>query len=386
MSMQDHAVRPLLGAILALSVYLAASLQSPEAAQAQATPPPPEQAEWEPTGLTGATSKLFTPASGAFFAVQWGDLYRSDDAGRTWHAVKQPPAAPPERRTGTPGWLLGVDPFDHTVLYVDGAEGLYKTDDDAATWRMVYRWDEISPAPSTMAISAADPAVVYLYFRSVNAPPPGDRRLLRSRDGGATWDEISPDFAKTLCESGYGVFAPHAGDAQRVFIAGDCESPRPPTANLYLSSDQGEHWSLLFDGKQQGAFPRRIVGGGGATPRRLYLATRKPAATGGAYSISLFRSDDDGQTWTEQQPFGTEVVPGDDVGGLAYDPANPDQLYVARAAASTTVEVATSSDGGATWTQTGKRNLGTIYDLAFGVDGRNLYAATDRGVFRLRLR
>jgi len=238
MSMRHHAVRALLGAILALSAWLAASSQPPEVVRAQATPPPSEQAEWELTGLTGTVLKLFTPASGAFFAVGgYGDLYRSDDAGQTWREVKQPPAAPADRRTGSPGWLLAVDPLDHTVLYVDGAEGLYKTDDDAATWRVVYPWDEISPAPSTMAISPADSALLYVYVRSINAPPPGDRRLLRSRDGGVTWDEIGPDFAKSLCESGYGVFEPHTGNTQRVFIAGDCETSRPPTANLYQSSD-----------------------------------------------------------------------------------------------------------------------------------------------------
>ena len=44
-----------------------------------------------------------------------------------------------------------------------------------------------------------------------------------------------------------------------------------------------------------------------------------------------------------------------------------------------------STNGGSTWTDLTFPDAGDIHDLAVGIDGRNLYAATDNGVFRLPL-
>ena len=45
-----------------------------------------------------------------------------------------------------------------------------------------------------------------------------------------------------------------------------------------------------------------------------------------------------------------------------------------------------SNDGGASWTDLGQEDIGAeIRDLALGIDGANLYAATEGGVFRLNL-
>jgi hypothetical protein len=42
-----------------------------------------------------------------------------------------------------------------------------------------------------------------------------------------------------------------------------------------------------------------------------------------------------------------------------------------------------SPDGGLTWLDLGGRDLGRIRNLALGIDGRYLYAATDHGLWRL---
>ena len=39
----------------------------------------------------------------------------------------------------------------------------------------------------------------------------------------------------------------------------------------------------------------------------------------------------------------------------------------------------------ATWSDLGRQDIGAVSDLALGVDGRNLYAATDQGLWRLPL-
>jgi hypothetical protein len=47
--------------------------------------------------------------------------------------------------------------------------------------------------------------------------------------------------------------------------------------------------------------------------------------------------------------------------------------------------VTASFDAGRSWSPLGRQDLGTLYDLALGIDGQNLYAATDQGVWRLAL-
>ena len=44
-----------------------------------------------------------------------------------------------------------------------------------------------------------------------------------------------------------------------------------------------------------------------------------------------------------------------------------------------------SADGGRTWGDLGGPDLGGVYDLALTRDGRDLYAATEHGVWRLAL-
>ena len=40
-----------------------------------------------------------------------------------------------------------------------------------------------------------------------------------------------------------------------------------------------------------------------------------------------------------------------------------------------------STDGGTTWTALGD-DLGLIFDVKLGVDGRNLYVATEKGIWQ----
>ncbi len=125
-------------------------------------------------------------------------------------------------------------------------------------------------------------------------------------------------------------------------------------------------------------------------PWRFYLTTYQPGPRIGPGAAGrrccelsrLFRSDDDGQTWAE-------VLAGSEQDGqnfattaLAYDPADPDRLYVGSGSAEPGVRV--SLDRGETWADLG--GLGRqVTQLALGVDGRHLYAVSEDAVYRLPL-
>jgi photosystem II stability/assembly factor-like uncharacterized protein len=326
-------------------------------------------ADWVPAGLSGPVRELFAPADGTLLARTTDGLLRSDDGGTSWASVALP---------SSPG-RVDVDPTASTLLYAAGADGLYKSADRGATWLLVLPTSE---AVQAIAASPADGTVLYVGLtRSPTNSP--DFRFLRSRDGGATWEQLE-EHHNSLCGWGVRILQPHPTDVRRVFRTADCYAGRNLSDALRQSLDQGATWADLFE--PQLAFPTRLVGGAGAAPGRLYLAANRDARAGGS---SVFRSDDDGRNWSEVLGFrggGTTEqpnLPNVQIGGLAYDPAAPNRVFVGLTEGGRGVRA--SSDGGRTWVNLGRQDLGQINALVLGINGRDLYAATDSGLWRLSL-
>jgi hypothetical protein len=139
---------------------------------------------------------------------------------------------------------------------------------------------------------------------------------------------------------------------------------------LRRSPAQGVDFNIML--MSSGHYPTLLVGGRGANPNRFYTL-----ATSDDPTQELHRSDDGGLNWTLASTFATKA----NGQGLEYDPATPDRVYVAPGSGG----VKRSDDGGQTWTDLGLADQ-RVNGLALGVDGGNLYAATDTGVFRLPLR
>jgi photosystem II stability/assembly factor-like uncharacterized protein len=314
--------------------------------------------DWELMPLGGRVLQLFTPASGAFLARTTDGLFRSDDGGTSWAPIDAP----------TELQLAAVDPADHAVLYVSAGEGISKSGDGGASWTLAL------PTPQraiNIAVSPADTNLVYVALsgRGISA----DFELHRSVDGGVTWQKLE-EHHNSLCGWGAPIFNPHPTDSARVLRSAGCHAGRSQTTGdtLDQSVDRGESWSTLFHPRPY--FPSRLVGGRGSAPGRFYLGASTGFSSAGGW---IYRTDDDGATWVEV----LDAQSGSHVGGLAYDPSTPDRVY----AGLSTGGVKTTSDGGVTWLDLGRQDLGRINDLALGIDAINIYAATDNGLWRLRL-
>jgi photosystem II stability/assembly factor-like uncharacterized protein len=341
--------------------------------------------DWEQLGPPDrGIARLFTPVSGALFArsstfagaipSERGirTLLRSDDAGETWRELALPPR---------PVGGLTVDPTDHTVLYAYGAEGIYKSDDDAASWRLVHPVGGYEEAD--IAVSPADHQIVYVLLTSyelVASQRLGSYRLLRSRDGGLSWDQLDErraDGPGRGCSGGFGPrLTPHPTDGARLFGWIACYELPLRMAGLNESVDQGASWSPVF-----GPGPivaTGLVGGSGVVPSRFYMVGDDLE---GGYSLNVFRSDDDGKTWRRTGDLCCR--PATHYGAIAYDPAAPDRVYVGPNDLRSGAMV--SEDGGETWGDLAGP-LPAISDLALGIDGRFLFAAAGGGIYRLRLR
>jgi hypothetical protein len=197
-------------------------------------------------------------------------------------------------------------------------------------------------------------------------------RLLRSEDGGTSWEELSvvPGDPRSCYAM---LFALPANDPAVALRSIQCGGGRTTQGVLDRSSDRGAQWTQVL--RLNAAYPERLVGGQGSNPRRWYLGARRDERAGGGSRV--LRSDDGGLTWDEvlqaDAPFGA----------IASDPTQPARVYVALAGEAGGVQA--SVDGGATWVPLGESRPEQIRSLAVGVEGANLYAATDSGVWRLSL-
>ena len=331
---------------------------------------------------------LFTPASGAFLALTGAhELFRSEDAGAGWRQVNLPPLGhgdvPDER-------VVSVDPTDHQIVYASGADGLYQSSDDAATWRLILPYSQdVGWKVQSVAVSPADHHLLFAHLADRNSL--SENFTLRSRDAGQSWQTLRHTSTDGRALA-YGNLTLHPTDPRQVFLAvGD---------DLYQSTDQGQTFAVIHGGAGVG-YHQRLLGGRGALPGRWYTAVSHTDVRDGGGS-TVYRSDDDGATWSAVLAFRDGVVANSEtvggagtlVSGIAYDPLVPDHLWVALttiaadpddpSVRNVTGRIAESHDGGASWADPDQA-IGPANDLALGVDGRNLYASTPTGVWRLNL-
>jgi photosystem II stability/assembly factor-like uncharacterized protein len=357
--MRPHIARQILRWLVILPALLLLATTAPASSALGAQAP-----DWEPLGIGEAVVRLFTPASGAFFVQTASGLMRSDDGGTTWRAVDLPPQGPYQSRI-----VVAVDPNDHTILFANGAEGVYRSTDDGMIWEPLALPASTGSSVRSIAVSPADHAIVYV-MRAESDTNAEELWLLRSDDGGTTWDRIRRYNAGPGCAYGVVLFQPHASDPDKVFYRGGCYRGEPNADSLSYSTNRGAVWTSLSSVYEGNTV--RIVGGQGQNPGRFYLGSRKP----NAHVAQVFRNETGVDPWLP-----ILSVEGTDLGGLAYDPAAPDHVY----AGTTQGTVLASTNAGRTWTTLGRSDLGAVRDLALGIDGANLYAATDQGVWRLAL-
>ena len=377
-------------------------------------------AAWEQlSGVPGPVTRLFAPTSGALFARVGASLYRTDDGGTAWRSVTLPALGD----DGSSRQIF-VDPGNHQRVYATGADGLYRTVDDAASWQPIWKTDADFPALLGFTASPAAPDLVYLVvgdtFRHV-------MKMMRSEDGGQTWTTLEQNGHQFLaCNWGVRLLQAHPTDPDRVFRSIECHHA-VSSSLLQESRDRGQRWDVIADtggGRPESVQDPRVkpvttpappptgtivplsekerpigtagllVGGLGTMPTRFFLVVTRPDQGGG---MSLLRTDDDGHVWNELLSYsgGGGATAADDtrpnvtVSDLTMDPQAPDHLFAAfhsqLKGQPATHAIRTSTDGGATWTDLAPPLAEPAFDLALGIDGRNLYAATATGVWRLAL-
>lgn len=284
---------------------------------------------------------------------QWGgSLYKSTDNGMTWSQV---PA------------LVGESVFDIQFapggkIYLAVQDGIQKSDDNGATWAALNLNIGINNQVFALAVDPGNSSTIWAGV--TDALGSQATNLIRSGDGGMTWQNKTPPLAAPLTGTGIAV-DPNVSNTVIAIFSGGLGG-----GAVWVTTDGGTTWTdrsaglpgnpmnaVVYDGT------RLLVGGG-----QLF----------GSQYVGLYSSTDLGATWTE---LDDGTWPVQVVTAIAVYPDNAQTILVTTPGSG----VNRTTDGGATW-QVGIGGTAALaaQSLRFapGNSSELFLGATSLGVFR----
>ena len=247
------------------------------------------------------------------------------------------------------------DPANSSVMYFSTGEassnadahfgfGVWKSTDKGETWQQL---------PSTVNFIRnwkiiCDPAGnIYLASRTTATPALNTTGLARSKDGGATWVNITPAAQGTATASATCTDIEYTSTGKLVATFGYATAGttlvRIYTTNIPSTVTQSTGWTLgtgiRLSGLAVGRYEMAALGD-------IVYAV---AVNGAANADSCYKSVDGGATWVKQN---TTIMPGGVLSGqgwynavLAINPDNSNELMCGG------LDAYRSTNGGATWTR-----------------------------------
>jgi len=335
-----------------------------------------------------------------------GGVFRSDDGGESWRSMSN---GIQERALTIRGFT--VEPGNSDVIYLGGeisswewndeplpglgldmVKGVvYKTVDGGQNWTRIWYGDNLT---RYIWIHPEDHNLLYVSTgifdrEAANSNPdtidPGGVGILRSRDGGATWEVLGVENGIRADELYFGSLFMHPHNSD-ILIGAAGNDPYMwalgyPIGAIYRTKDGGDSWERVLDLPNASAV--EICE---SDPDVVYAA-----------SMSLFyRSDDGGLTWQQASTYRSEGEdnamqqtgeglwgPPDVVAGfpidMQCDPRDPMRIFVNNYGGGNFL----SEDGGQTWVNASKGYTGALmHQVVVARDDPTLvYASARSGIF-----
>jgi photosystem II stability/assembly factor-like uncharacterized protein len=233
-----------------------------------------------------------------YFGAVAGGVWKSNDAGTFWECVSDG-----YFNTASVG-ALAVSESDPNVIYagtgettiridVSHGDGVYKSTDAGATW--MHMGLEDTRHIAKIRIHPQNPDLVYVAALGHAFGPNKTRGVYRSQDGGKSWKQVlfrserAGAIDLTIDKHNPRILYAAIWEAHRNFWQ---ISSGGPDSSIYKSIDNGDTWTEISNNK---GLPEGIKG-------KIGLAT-SPAKSGRIWALiehkdgGLFRSDDYGLTW-----------------------------------------------------------------------------------------
>jgi photosystem II stability/assembly factor-like uncharacterized protein len=312
-------------------------------------------------------------------------IFMSADGGETW-----------ERRDngvveneGITFRGFTIDPNDSNTVYAAGevsswtwageerlgrefdmVQGVvYKTNDKGMHWTAIWRGNNLA---RYIWIDPRDSDVLYVSTgifdrEAANSDPtariPGGEGVIKSTDGGQTWQNINNGLENLYV----GSLFMHPEDPD-ILLAAAGNNQYHERSGVYITTNGGESW-------------QQTLNEGGTTS--VEFSTSDPNIAYAADPNAVYRSEDGGFTWeqvdSDAQGWGPPGVLAGFPIDLQIDPRNTDRIFANNYGGGNFL----STDGGATWVVASSGYTGAQV-RAIAVDPNNpaiVYAAARSGIF-----
>jgi photosystem II stability/assembly factor-like uncharacterized protein len=277
-----------------------------------------------------------------YMGATGGGVWKTTDAGEVWENISDH-----YFKTGSVG-AIAVAPSDPKIIYagtgsanirsnIEIGHGSYKSTDAGATWSSIGL--EEAGQIAKIRIDPRDPNRVYVAAVGHAFGPNPLRGVLRSRDGGKTWEKVlyvndhtgAVDLVMTEGSPDVLYAVMWTGERQPWgMVAGSADG------GVFKTTDGGDHWTKLTGGLPQGVVGKIGVAVSPAMPNRVWALV--DAAEGG-----VFRSEDAGKTFTRISAERTLLGRSWYYGHIFADTKDPNMVYAAN------TDFFRSTDGGKTF-------------------------------------
>ncbi|MGH9418152.1 MAG: WD40/YVTN/BNR-like repeat-containing protein [Terriglobales bacterium] len=289
----------------------------------------------QPSGRIAAAAGVEGDPNTYYLGASSGGVWKSTDGGHTFKPVF-------DGEDALAIGALAVAPSDPNTVWAGTGEawairdidmmgdGIYKSSDAGATW--THLGLEKTGRIGRILVSPADVNTVYVCALGTTTGPQQDRGVFKTTDGGAHWQRVLFVNPWTGC-SGLAMDAhdPNtllAGTWQVLMHTwGEFSGTWPgytgtPGSGVYISHDGGATWTHITEGMPKPPVGKIDVAIAPSDSQRMYALIQT------ADQGSLWRSDDGGVTWRDENWNRTLIGRAGYYIRIAVNPQNEDDVLV----------------------------------------------------------
>ena len=204
-----------------------------------------------------------------YASSQYGNLYRSENKGKSWTNIKPPTLFKDQVSFNVPFELAPSDPF---IVYL-GGQNVYMSEDGGEVWRVLT--DNKVDGNNTIvsiAVAPTDPSLLYL----TTSPSPISRPKVFKSNGGSVWEEM-----KGLPDRLAMDVAIHPDNSNIVYVVFSGFN----TDHVYKTTNGGVTWNAVDQGLPD--VPTNTVIIDPNEPSHIYIGT----------DLGIYFSRDGGGSW-----------------------------------------------------------------------------------------